>query len=175
MHHRHHDDLRPHRSGLAARAHRAVGTDTRRMNAATAPTALREHLDEYLAVRRGLGYRLDKLEHLASQFCDWLAAQGKTTTFSTADAVAGHGPQPGPTTAGGESGSARSAPSPPTCRPSASRCRSHLAGCYLPGHVGQCPTSTPRQTWTRYARRVRSCSPTGSSPTRCAPSSACWP
>lgn len=54
--------------------------------AAAAPT-LREHLDEYLAARRALGYRLDKLEHHVGQFCDWLAAQGKTT-FTTADAVA---------------------------------------------------------------------------------------
>ena len=47
---------------------------------------LEEHLDEYLAMRRALGYDLDKLEHLAGQFCSWLAAAGKET-FTTADAV----------------------------------------------------------------------------------------
>lgn len=48
---------------------------------------LRERLDEYLAIRRALGYQLDTLESLAGGFCDWLAGQGKTT-FTTADAVA---------------------------------------------------------------------------------------
>lgn len=49
-------------------------------------SALHEHLDEYLTMRRALGYDLDKLEHLAGQFCAWLAAAGKET-FTTADAV----------------------------------------------------------------------------------------
>jgi len=47
---------------------------------------LREHLSEYLTLRRALGYQLDKLDLLAGQFCDWLTAQGKTT-FTTTDAV----------------------------------------------------------------------------------------
>lgn len=50
-------------------------------------TALREHLGEYLCLRRANGYALDKLELLAGQFCDWLTAQGKTTTFTIDDAV----------------------------------------------------------------------------------------
>ncbi|GAA6527990.1 tyrosine-type recombinase/integrase [Intrasporangium sp. DVR] len=49
-------------------------------------STLHEHLTEYLTMRRALGYDLDKLEHLAGQFCDWLAAAGKET-FTTADAV----------------------------------------------------------------------------------------
>lgn len=49
-------------------------------------STLREHLSEYLALRRALGYQLDKLDLLAGQFCDWLTAQGKTT-FTTIDAV----------------------------------------------------------------------------------------
>jgi integrase len=49
-------------------------------------TTLRDHLAEYLAMRRELGYRLDKLELLAGQFCDWLTAADKTT-FTIADAV----------------------------------------------------------------------------------------
>jgi hypothetical protein len=48
---------------------------------------LREQLDDYLALRRGLGYQLDTLERLAGAFCDWLTAHGKVT-FTTADAVA---------------------------------------------------------------------------------------
>lgn len=47
---------------------------------------LRVRLGEYVAMRRALGYKLDKLELLAGQFCDWLAGQGKTT-FTTIDAV----------------------------------------------------------------------------------------
>lgn len=48
---------------------------------------LREHLAQYLTLRRALGYRLDKLERLAGQFCDWLADRGQQDTFTTADAV----------------------------------------------------------------------------------------
>ena len=48
---------------------------------------LREQLARYLALRRALGYRLDKLERLAGQFCDWLAEQGRQDTFTTAEAV----------------------------------------------------------------------------------------
>lgn len=51
-----------------------------------AEMTLRERLDEYLAMRRGLGFQLDTLERLAGGFCDWLTRQGKTT-FTTADAV----------------------------------------------------------------------------------------
>jgi hypothetical protein len=47
---------------------------------------LRDHLAEYLAMRRELGYRLDKLELVAGH-CDWLIAADKTT-FTIADAVA---------------------------------------------------------------------------------------
>lgn len=49
-------------------------------------TALREHLADYLRVRRANGYALEKLELLAGQFCDWLATQGKTT-FTIDDAL----------------------------------------------------------------------------------------
>jgi integrase len=52
----------------------------------TAEMTLRERLDEYLVMRRALGYQLDTLEMLAGGFCDWLTGQGKTT-FTTADAV----------------------------------------------------------------------------------------
>lgn len=49
-------------------------------------STLNEHLHEYLRMRRALGYHLGKLEHLAGQFCTWLAATGKQT-FTTADAI----------------------------------------------------------------------------------------
>jgi integrase len=49
-------------------------------------TTLRDHLAEYLRMRRELGYRLEKLELLAGQFCDWLDAEAKTT-FTIVDAV----------------------------------------------------------------------------------------
>lgn len=53
----------------------------------SAEITLRERLDEYLVLRRSLGFQLDKLERLVGGFCDWLISQGKTT-FTTADAVA---------------------------------------------------------------------------------------
>jgi hypothetical protein len=52
----------------------------------TAEMTPRERLDEYLVLRRGLGFHLDTLEMLAGGFCDWLTGQGKTT-FTTTDAV----------------------------------------------------------------------------------------
>lgn len=48
---------------------------------------LRRALQEYLELRRGLGFKLDTLEHLAGQYCDWLAAHGKTDSFNLDDAI----------------------------------------------------------------------------------------
>jgi integrase len=56
------------------------------MTSTTTALSLREHLDRYLTERRGLGYQLETLEHLAGQFCDWLTAQNKST-FTIDDAV----------------------------------------------------------------------------------------
>ena len=39
-------------------------------------SALRDHLVDYLAVRRALGYRLDRQEKLIGQFLDDLDARG---------------------------------------------------------------------------------------------------
>ena len=50
-------------------------------------TTLREHLEEYLVMRRALGFQLDDIEHQVGQFCDWLEAQGQTETFTIDDAV----------------------------------------------------------------------------------------
>lgn len=50
-------------------------------------TTLVEHLEQYLTMRRALGYDLDKLEHLNRQFCTWLAAHDKQESFTIADAL----------------------------------------------------------------------------------------
>lgn len=49
---------------------------------------LREELSVYLAARRSLGYKLTTSEYLLGQFCGWLAAHGKTGSFTVEDAVA---------------------------------------------------------------------------------------
>lgn len=51
-------------------------------------STLRESLDDYLAMRRALGFQLDKLEYLAGGFTDWLAERGQTESFTIGDAVA---------------------------------------------------------------------------------------
>lgn len=48
---------------------------------------LRARLDEYLQLRRALGFRLNELEHQVGLFCSWLEARGQTTTFTIDDAV----------------------------------------------------------------------------------------
>lgn len=50
-------------------------------------STLRQALAEYLTLRRGLGFKLDTLERLVGQFCDWLAARGKIDSFTIDDAV----------------------------------------------------------------------------------------
>ncbi|MBT8225814.1 MAG: tyrosine-type recombinase/integrase [Dactylosporangium sp.] len=52
----------------------------------TTPT-LRERLDEYLAMRRALGFGLDDLERQVGLFLTWLAARGQTQTFTIDEAV----------------------------------------------------------------------------------------
>ncbi len=54
---------------------------------ASAPT-LRDRLDEYLAMRRALGFQLNELERQVGGFCTWLEARGQTTTFTVDEAVA---------------------------------------------------------------------------------------
>jgi hypothetical protein len=43
-------------------------------------TTPRERLDEYLQLRRSLGFRLDDLERQVGLFCTWLEARGQTRT-----------------------------------------------------------------------------------------------
>lgn len=48
---------------------------------------LRERLDEYLAMRRALGFQLNEIERQVGLFCDWLENRGQTATFTIDDAV----------------------------------------------------------------------------------------
>ena len=50
-------------------------------------TTLRERLDEYLAMRRALGFQLNDIERQVGLFCSWLDARGQTQTFTIDDAV----------------------------------------------------------------------------------------
>ena len=57
------------------------------MTTPTTPTTLREWLDEYLAMRRALGFQLDDVERQVGLFLAWLEARGQTQTFTIDDAV----------------------------------------------------------------------------------------
>jgi hypothetical protein len=50
-------------------------------------TTLRERLEEYLELRRSLGFQLNELERQVGLFCTWLEARSQTTTFTIDDAV----------------------------------------------------------------------------------------
>jgi site-specific recombinase XerD len=52
----------------------------------TAPT-LRDQLDEYLVMRRALGFQLDDLQRQVGSFLAWLEARGQTQTFTIDEAV----------------------------------------------------------------------------------------
>jgi integrase len=48
---------------------------------------LRERLDEYLVMRRALGFQLNELERQVGLFCAWLQDRGQTRTFTIDEAV----------------------------------------------------------------------------------------
>lgn len=50
-------------------------------------TTLHERLDEYLVMRRTLGFQLNDIERQVGLFCTWLETRGQTQTFSIDDAV----------------------------------------------------------------------------------------
>lgn len=52
----------------------------------TTPT-LRDLLDEYLVMRRALGFKLNDVERQVGLFCAWLEARGQTETFTVDEAV----------------------------------------------------------------------------------------
>ena len=51
------------------------------------PMTLRDRLDEYVSMRRALGFQLNDLERQVGLFCAWLAARGQTQTFTVDEAV----------------------------------------------------------------------------------------
>ena len=51
------------------------------------PATLRERLDEYLAMRRALGFQLNDIDRQVGLFCTWLQARGQTRTFTIDEAV----------------------------------------------------------------------------------------
>ena len=53
----------------------------------TPAMTLRERLDAYLVMRRGLGFQLIDLERQVGLFCTWLEARGQLQTFTIDDAV----------------------------------------------------------------------------------------
>ena len=53
----------------------------------TTPT-LRDRLDEYLVMRRALGFQLNDVERQVGLFCIWLEDRGQTQTFTVDEAVA---------------------------------------------------------------------------------------
>ncbi len=50
-------------------------------------TTLRERLDEYLVMRRALGFQLNDIERQVGLFCGWLEARGQVQTFIIDEAV----------------------------------------------------------------------------------------
>ena len=50
-------------------------------------TTLRERLDEYLVMRRALGFQLNDIERQVGLFCGWLEARGQVQTFTIDEAV----------------------------------------------------------------------------------------
>ena len=51
-------------------------------------TTLHERLEQYLAIRRSLGFQLNDIERQVGLFCTWLEARGQAQTFTVDDAVA---------------------------------------------------------------------------------------
>lgn len=50
-------------------------------------TTLRQRLDQYVAMRRSLGFQLDDIDRQVGLFCSWLEARGQAQTFTVDDAV----------------------------------------------------------------------------------------
>lgn len=57
------------------------------MTALAETPTLRDQLDEYLVMRRALGFQLNDVERQVGLFCTWLEARGRTTTFTVDEAV----------------------------------------------------------------------------------------
>jgi len=83
---------------------------------------LRDALEDYLALRRALGFKLAAPARLLGQFAGYLEARG-ITTITIADALAWATLPAGHRRPGRRSASARSAGSPPACTAPTRRCR----------------------------------------------------
>lgn len=57
------------------------------MTTPTPTPTLRGRLDEYLVMRRALGFQLNDVERQVGLFCTWLEARGQTRTFTIDEAV----------------------------------------------------------------------------------------
>lgn len=57
------------------------------MTPPTPTPTLRDRLDEYLVMRRALGFQLNDVERQVGLFCTWLEARGQTQTFTVDEAV----------------------------------------------------------------------------------------
>ena len=64
-----------------------IPTSTSANTSPTPTPTLRDRLDEYLVMRRALGFQLDDVERQVGGFCDWLEARGQTQTFTIEEAV----------------------------------------------------------------------------------------
>src|SRR3954453_11439452 len=113
-------------------------------------------LEEYLRIRRSLGYKLERDGKLLAQFIAWLHEQ-HAAAVTVEHAVAWVSlPAAG-------SGWLRLRMSvvpvlPPTCTPSIRRCRCHPRVCSRPARIARCRICTPLTSWPRCSRP----------PTRCA-------
>jgi integrase len=58
------------------------------MTPSTPTPTLRVRLDEYLVMRRALGFHLNDVERQVGLFCTWLENRGQTQTFTVDEAVA---------------------------------------------------------------------------------------
>ena len=116
-------------------------------------SALRQHLADYLTLRRALGYKLARTEKLLAQFVSHLEAVGASTIMID-DAVAWATQPAGSHVWWALRLSAVRGP-PATCTRaiSAARCRRLI--CSADGHSHACLTFTRTRNSTRYWRRPR--------------------
>ncbi len=86
---------------------------------------LRQSLEDYLAIRRSLGFKLARAEKLLNQFLDHMEDLGAALVTTDVAVAWATRPRTAPA-AGGRIGSASYAASPVTCMPSIPPIRSRL-------------------------------------------------
>ena len=132
-----HGDLRQGRPRRTCGAGSALAGRPVRRCVVTGP--LREGLADYLALRRALGYRLDRPEKLLGQFLDHLEQAGAATITIADGAGLGAAARRRQRRAGGPTGSRWCAASPPTCTPWTPRTRCRPRTCCRSGRTGPSP------------------------------------